>query len=61
VSDADPTTAGLSLASTIGPIDAGIVPALLEAYRARAGGPIALRGAGTNRTLELPVAAASTS
>jgi len=53
VSNAEPTTAGLSLASTIGPIDAGIVPALLEAYRARAGVTIALRGAGTNKTLEL--------
>jgi tungstate transport system substrate-binding protein len=44
---------GLALASTIGPIDAGIVPALLSAYRARTGIDIALTGAGTNKTLEL--------
>jgi tungstate transport system substrate-binding protein len=43
----------LSLASTIGPIDAGIVPALLDAYRARTGLTVALTGAGTNKTLEL--------
>lgn len=43
----------LSLASTIGPIDAGIVPALLEAYRARTGVTVALTGAGTGKTLEL--------
>jgi tungstate transport system substrate-binding protein len=43
----------LALASTIGPIDAGIVPALLAAYEARTGVSIALTGAGTNKTLEL--------
>lgn len=43
----------LSLASTIGPIDAGIVPALLDAYGARSGVRVALTGAGTNKTLEL--------
>jgi tungstate transport system substrate-binding protein len=50
----EPTAApGLALASTIGPIDAGIVPALIEAYTARSGVSIALTGAGTNKTLEL--------
>ena len=44
---------GLALASTIGPIDAGIVPALLAAYEARTGVNIELTGAGTNKTLEL--------
>lgn len=43
----------LRLASTIGPIDAGIVPALLEAYRAETGVETALTGAGTSRTLAL--------
>jgi ABC-type tungstate transport system permease subunit len=33
---------GLALASTIGPIDAGIVPALIDAYRDRTGVEIAL-------------------
>jgi tungstate transport system substrate-binding protein len=49
----DPTPPGLALASTIGPIDAGIVPALLDAYRARTGIVTAVTGAGTNKTLEL--------
>jgi tungstate transport system substrate-binding protein len=55
VTDADstPAPAALSLASTIGPIDAGIVPALLDAYRVRTGITVALTGAGTNKTLQL--------
>jgi tungstate transport system substrate-binding protein len=48
-----PAVPGLALPSTIGPIDAGIVPALLDAYRARTGLSVAMTGAGTNRTLEL--------
>ena len=44
---------GLALASTIGPIDAGIVPALIAAYESRTVISIALTGAGTNKTLEL--------
>ncbi|MCC6177395.1 MAG: substrate-binding domain-containing protein [Chloroflexi bacterium] len=43
----------MSLASTIGPIDAGIVPALLDAYRQRTGLTVSLTGAGTNKTLQL--------
>lgn len=43
----------LRLASTIGPIDAGILPALLEAYRAETGVETALTGAGTSKTLSL--------
>ena len=49
----DSALPALSLASTIGPIDVGIVPALLDAYRARTGLTVALRGAGTNKTLQL--------
>ncbi|MGE3267828.1 MAG: substrate-binding domain-containing protein [Chloroflexota bacterium] len=45
--------AGLALACTIGPIDAGIVPALLAAYTARTGVRVALTGAGTSKTLQL--------
>ena len=48
-----PAIPDLALASTIGPIDAGIVPALLSAYRIRTGVGVALTGAGTNRTLEI--------
>lgn len=51
--DARATSLDLSLASTIGPVDAGIVPALLDAYRARTGVAVALTGAGTGKTLEL--------
>jgi tungstate transport system substrate-binding protein len=47
------TAAVLSLASTIGPIDAGIVPALLGAYQQRTGLTVSLTGAGTGKTLEL--------
>jgi tungstate transport system substrate-binding protein len=53
VSYAHAAAPGLALASTIGPIDAGIVPALLDAYRDRTGVSTALTGAGTNRTLQL--------
>jgi ABC-type tungstate transport system permease subunit len=42
-----PDTPELTLASTIGPIDAGLMPALLDAYRARTGLVVALTGAGT--------------
>jgi tungstate transport system substrate-binding protein len=44
---------GFSLASTIGPIDASVVPALLAAYAAQTGVNVAPTGAGTNKTLEL--------
>lgn len=43
----------LRLVSTIGPIDAGIVPALIAAYRAATGVEVALTGAGTSRALDL--------
>jgi ABC-type tungstate transport system permease subunit len=45
--------ASLALASTVGPIDAGIMPALVAAYPARTGVEIALTGAGTGKTLDL--------
>ena len=48
-----PAVHGLALASTIGPTDAGIVPALLDAFQARTSLSVALTWAGTNRTLEL--------
>ena len=41
------------LASTIGPIDAGIVPALAQAFHARTGIVVRFVGAGTGATLEL--------
>ena len=40
------------LSSTIGPIDAGIVPALVEAYKAKTGTTVTFEGAGTGATLE---------
>ncbi|CUW39263.1 putative ABC-type tungstate transport system, permease component [Magnetospirillum sp. XM-1] len=41
------------LASTIGPIDAGIVPALAKAFHARTGVVVRFVGAGTGATLEM--------
>ncbi|MCC7167160.1 MAG: substrate-binding domain-containing protein [Rhodospirillales bacterium] len=41
------------LASTIGPIDAGIVPALARAFHARTGIVVRYVGAGTGATLEM--------
>ncbi|MBI3446132.1 MAG: substrate-binding domain-containing protein [Magnetospirillum sp.] len=41
------------LASTIGPIDAGIVPALAQAFHARTGMVVRFVGAGTGATLEM--------
>lgn len=41
------------LASTIGPIDAGIVPALARAFHARTGVVVRFVGAGTGATLEM--------
>jgi tungstate transport system substrate-binding protein len=41
------------LASTIGPIDAGIVPALAQAFHARTGVVVRFVGAGTGATLEM--------
>lgn len=41
------------LASTIGPIDAGIVPALAEAFHARTGVVVRFVGAGTGATLDM--------
>ncbi|KIM00121.1 ABC-type tungstate transport system periplasmic binding protein [Paramagnetospirillum magnetotacticum MS-1] len=41
------------LASTIGPIDAGIVPALANAFHARTGVVVRFVGAGTGATLEM--------
>ena len=49
---ADPTEVVL-VASTIGPIDAGIVPALAKAYHARTGVVVRYVGAGTGATLEM--------
>ncbi len=40
------------MSSTIGPIDAGIVPALAEAYYKRTGTKVTFEGAGTGATLE---------
>jgi len=44
---------GLRLASTFGPVDAGIVGALEEAYLAKTGVRVTHVGAGTGRALEL--------
>ena len=49
---ADPTDV-LLMASTIGPIDAGIVGALEDAYRARTGVLVRHAGAGTGAALEM--------
>jgi tungstate transport system substrate-binding protein len=49
---ADPAEV-LLLASTIGPIDAGIVPALAKAFHARTGVVVRFVGAGTGATLEM--------
>ena len=49
---ADPAEVVL-LASTIGPIDAGIVPALADAFHARTGIVVRFVGAGTGATLEM--------
>jgi tungstate transport system substrate-binding protein len=49
---ADPAEVVL-LASTIGPIDAGIVPALAKAFHARTGVVVRFVGAGTGATLEM--------
>jgi tungstate transport system substrate-binding protein len=49
---ADPAEVVL-LASTIGPIDAGIVPALAAAFHARTGIVVRFVGAGTGATLEM--------
>ena len=40
------------MSSTIGPIDAGIVPALVEAYGTKTGTAVTYEGAGTGATLE---------
>jgi tungstate transport system substrate-binding protein len=40
------------MSSTIGPIDAGIVPALVEAYGKKTGTKVTFEGAGTGATLE---------
>jgi len=40
------------MSSTIGPIDAGIVPALVEAYGKKTGTTVTFEGAGTGATLE---------
>jgi tungstate transport system substrate-binding protein len=40
------------MSSTIGPIDAGIVPALVEAYNKKTGTTVTFEGAGTGATLE---------
>ena len=42
----------VKLSSTIGPIDAGIVPLLAKTYEGRAGTKIEFEGAGTGATLE---------
>ena len=42
----------VKLSSTIGPIDAGIVPLLAKTYEARTGTEIKFEGAGTGATLE---------
>ncbi len=40
------------MSSTIGPIDAGIVPALVDAYKKKTGATVTFEGAGTGATLE---------
>ncbi len=40
------------MSSTIGPIDAGIVPVLAEAYKSKTGTLVTFEGAGTGATLE---------
>lgn len=42
----------LRLASTIGPVAAGIVPLLARTWEARSGNPVSIKAAGTGRTLE---------
>lgn len=44
--------AEVRLSSTIGPIDAGIVPLLVEAYAKKTGDTVVFEGAGTGATLE---------
>lgn len=44
--------AEVRLSSTIGPIDAGIVPLLVEAYAKKTGDKVVFEGAGTGATLE---------
>ena len=46
------TADAIKLSSTIGPIDAGIVPLLAKTYEERAGIKVAFEGAGTGATLE---------
>src|SRR5437870_2256339 len=45
--------ARVRIASTIGPIDSGIVPALAAAYQQASGVEVDFHGAGTNAALEL--------
>ena len=48
-----PALAGeVKMSSTIGPIDAGIVPALVRAYEKKTGDRVVFEGAGTGATLE---------
>lgn len=46
------TVKPVRLSSTIGPIDAGIVPLLAETYTKKTGVPVIFEGAGTGATLE---------
>jgi tungstate transport system substrate-binding protein len=50
--NAAPAPAGVRLSSTIGPIDAGIVPLLAKKFEEKAGVKVAFEGAGTGATLK---------